>query len=176
MKELPEARIYLKNNGEELLYDGEKIEEVNGACDVILKSIKDLDRECAVVLSLSTKLKPLNYNKISIGTEYNVTIPIKNVFKPAILDNASYIIFFHNHPDEEIPYPSRSDIALIRKLIRAGNLLNIKIIDNFIAGGKGFHRLGKEIIDEMNKDLDKEDKLAEEQFIDKFEEKILSID
>ena len=68
-----------------------------------------------------------------IGTlDYSVVHP-REVFKEATLVSASSIICVHNHPSGNV-MPSKNDFEITKKLISAGEMLGIKIIDHVIIG------------------------------------------
>jgi len=65
------------------------------------------------------------------------------VFSVALKCNASGIIMAHNHPSGNL-YPSENDKALTKKLISAGNFLDIKILDHIILTSGGFFSFSDE--------------------------------
>ena len=101
--------------------------------DQILPLFKDLDREHFVVLALDVKNKQIGANTVSIGTLSASLVHPREVFKVAILANAASIILAHNHPSGELS-PSRDDIELTQRLVRAGETMGIEILDHIIVG------------------------------------------
>lgn len=91
------------------------------------------DREKFLCLHLDTKNHLISYEVVSIGTLNAALVHPREVFKGAILSNASSIILCHNHPSG-IPRPSREDIDLTKRLKQAGDLLGISILDHIIIG------------------------------------------
>jgi DNA repair protein RadC len=57
----------------------------------------------------------------------------REVFKAAMLNNAAAIICIHNHPSGD-PEPSRVDIETTHRLVDAGNILGIDVLDHIIIG------------------------------------------
>lgn len=57
----------------------------------------------------------------------------RDVFRPAVRESAASIILAHNHPSGE-PTPSREDIDITRRLIEAGRILGVRIVDHVIVG------------------------------------------
>jgi DNA repair protein RadC len=57
----------------------------------------------------------------------------REVFKVAILSNAAAILCGHNHPSGD-PQPSREDCSLTRRLVQAGQVLGIEVLDHVIIG------------------------------------------
>jgi DNA repair protein RadC len=89
--------------------------------------------ECFVVLFLNTRRRVRGHQLVSIGTMDTILIHPREVFRLAILANASAILLMHNHPSGE-PSPSDADVKVTRDLIRAGQLLRIDVIDHVIVG------------------------------------------
>jgi len=59
------------------------------------------------------------------------------VFKSAIKESTNAIILVHNHPSGE-PSPSQEDSKITRRLLEAGELLDIKVLDHVIIGNKTY--------------------------------------
>lgn len=104
------------------------------AADVMRDIMKDLDREMVAVVNLDNRMKPLNYNVVSIGSINNSVVPIQNIFKCAILTNSASVMLLHNHPSGD-PTPSDADFEVTRRVVEAGKLLDIPVIDHLIVAG-----------------------------------------
>jgi DNA repair protein RadC len=57
----------------------------------------------------------------------------RELFRPAVLAGAAAIVVTHNHPSGD-PEPSAEDLALTRRLVAAGTLLGIELLDHVITG------------------------------------------
>jgi DNA repair protein RadC len=90
-----------------------------------------LDREHFVVALLDTKNKLIGINTVSIGSLNASVVHPREVFKPAILANAHAILCAHNHPSGA-PQPSQEDRVLTKRLVDAGKLLGINVLDHII--------------------------------------------
>src|SRR5438093_93583 len=95
--------------------------------------LADVDREHFVVLMLDTKNKVIAISTVSIGSLNASIVHPREVFKPAILSNAAAIILAHNHPSGQ-PHPSQEDRVLTVRLVAAGKLLGISVLDHVIIG------------------------------------------
>lgn len=105
------------------------------AVDLITKEFGDLDREVFMVLNLTCHLQVINLNICSMGTlNYTVVHP-REVFKASILSNASAVLLIHNHPSG-ILEPSKEDIDLTERMVSAGKILGIDVLDHLIIGTK----------------------------------------
>jgi len=67
-------------------------------------------------------------------------VTARELFKSALLANASRVILCHNHPSGDLT-PSDDDIALTRRIVTAGQLLGIDVCDHLIVGRDGYKSL-----------------------------------
>ena len=98
--------------------------------------LPDADREHFVVILLDQKHGVIGINTVSIGSLTAGIVHPREVFKPAILANAAAIICGHNHPSGD-PQPSREDRTITTKLVDAGKLMGIDVLDHVIIGAEG---------------------------------------
>lgn len=96
--------------------------------------LRTRDREEFVSLHLDKGNHPLCWDRISMGTLSEAIVHPREVFKTALLSNASSVIFIHNHPSGR-GEPSPEDRNMTRKLQEAANLLEIKVLDHLIIFG-----------------------------------------
>jgi DNA repair protein RadC len=105
-----------------------------------------MDVETLQVLLLNTRRRLIRVEAIANGTVDTLLVHAREVFRSAIMANASAIVLAHNHPSGD-PTPSEADIKVTRDLIRAGQLLKIDVLDHVIIGratperAKGFSSL-----------------------------------
>jgi len=88
-------------------------------------------REAFYILCLNRANKVIGYALISIGGLSGTVADPKVIFSTALLAAASSIILAHNHPSGNHE-PSQADIALTKKAIQAGSLLDIQVLDHLI--------------------------------------------
>ncbi len=91
------------------------------------------DVECMIVVLLNTRRKVIGHQIAGIGTLDTVLTSSREVFRGAIKGAASAIVLFHNHPSGDAT-PSEADIRVTRDLIRAGQVLEIEVLDHLIMG------------------------------------------
>ena len=89
--------------------------------------------ESFYIFTLDTKNKINGMFEVSRGTLNASIVHPRDVFQRAIMQNANSIILMHNHPSGD-PIPSNEDINITNRLIDAGNLLGIKVLDHIIVG------------------------------------------
>lgn len=94
---------------------------------------EDIDREMFFVLMLDTRNNVTAANLVSIGTLNGGLVHPREVFKAAILENAAAVVLGHNHPSGDVT-PSAEDRALTMRLVNAGNILGIGVLDHLIIG------------------------------------------
>lgn len=92
-------------------------------------------QEVFAVLLLDTKNKVNMVTEISRGSVNECSVHPREVFKAAILANAAAIICLHNHPSGDL-HPSYADIQLTKRLVRAGEVLGVQVLDHIIVGGE----------------------------------------
>ena len=92
-----------------------------------------LDREEFIVIGLDGKNKTMFYHSVSVGCLTSSIVHPREVYKMAIINNAVSLIFCHNHPSGD-PTPSPEDIDITKRLVDAGNILGIKVLDHVIIG------------------------------------------
>jgi len=92
------------------------------------------------VVLLDTKHRVLRTSLLSVGTLDASIVHPREVFREAASGGAAAIIVFHNHPSGD-PRPSPEDVALTRRLIRAGEMMGIDVLDHVIIAENRFHSL-----------------------------------
>lgn len=91
------------------------------------------DREVFIVMNLDQSKKVNSIHVVAVGSASAAMVDAREVFKTAILSNASTIILIHNHPSGD-PNPSNEDSELTCKLFGWGDFLGIKVLDHVIVG------------------------------------------
>jgi len=97
-------------------------------------------KEHFYVLCLNTRGRVNDTRQVSIGNLDSSLVHPREVFKDAISTYASTVIFVHNHPSGDLE-PSAEDINLTKRLVEAGELLGIPVIDHIIVSDKGYTSL-----------------------------------
>jgi DNA repair protein RadC len=92
------------------------------------------------VLLLDTKHRMLRTTLISVGTLDASIVHPREVFRAAASAGAAALILFHNHPSGD-PAPSDDDVTLTRRLLKAGELMGIAVLDHIIVAETRFHSL-----------------------------------
>ncbi|MCL4473812.1 MAG: DNA repair protein RadC [Actinobacteria bacterium] len=94
-------------------------------------AIRSADREHFLALYLNARNVVIHEEIVSVGSlNANIVHP-REVFRPAITRGAAAIILAHNHPSGDVT-PSREDLNLTARLVEAGRLLGIEVLDHLI--------------------------------------------
>ena len=129
---IPVYRVCLVREGSVPCYNNQICSAVDAA--TLLHTYLDrTDREHFVVIALDQKNKVIAIHTVSVGSLTASIVHPREVFKFAILSNAANILISHNHPSGS-PTPSREDRALTTRLVEAGKLLGISVLDHVIIG------------------------------------------
>lgn len=89
--------------------------------------------EVLFCICLDVKGKIIGIHEVSRGTLSSSLVNSREVFKRALINNANKIILAHNHPSGDIS-PSEADKNSTNKLIKAGKILDIEVLDHIIIG------------------------------------------
>ncbi|HTY62115.1 MAG TPA: DNA repair protein RadC [Acidobacteriota bacterium] len=84
-------------------------------------------------LQLNSKNQLIREVLISIGSLSTSVVHPREVFAPAVRDSSAALIFMHNHPSGD-PTPSREDKDCTKRLIHAGQILGIRVLDHLVIG------------------------------------------
>ena len=103
------------------------------AAAVLREDMRTLDREEFWVLLLNTKNGLIKKCPTSRGSLNASIVEPREVFKDAIAASAASMILVHNHPSGD-PTPSAEDVTVTKRLVKAGELLNISVLDHIILG------------------------------------------
>jgi DNA repair protein RadC len=120
-----------------VIYDHKRINGARMVSDLLM-GIGLHEKACEefYALYLNTKNEVIGIQMISRGTLNASLVHPREVFKGALLANASCLILAHNHPSGD-PQPSSADKIVTESLVSAGKLLDVNILDHVIVGSTG---------------------------------------
>jgi len=113
------------------------IKDPESVVKAIRASIKDKAKEHFKLILLNPRNKIIGISTISIGTLNASLVHPREVFKDAIMHTAASVVLAHNHPSGD-PEPSEDDITITKRLIEAGKILGIEVMDHIIIAKNGF--------------------------------------
>lgn len=109
----------------------------------LVKNLSTKKQEHLVCLYLDARQNLICQETITIGTISTSLIHAREVFAPALYHRASGVIVVHNHPSGDIK-PSREDLVATERLIEAGELLDIPVLDHIIIGHQRWFSMKQE--------------------------------
>ena len=102
-----------------------------------LKDIRGLKKEHFIIFYLDSRNQQIEREIISVGSLNASLVHPREVFEPAVRIHAAQVILAHNHPSGN-PEPSRDDLEINRRLVEAGKILGIEVIDHIIVTATGY--------------------------------------
>lgn len=100
-------------------------------------NLKNRAEEVLVMMTLDTKLKITGMFLISMGSLDSAVVHPREIYKRALLQNASSIIIAHNHPSGN-PEPSKQDVNMTIRIQEAGKIMGIELLDHIIIADNKF--------------------------------------
>jgi DNA repair protein RadC len=107
------------------------------AARYVMEDLRYLQKEHFVCLFLNTKNHVVAQETLSIGSLNASIVHPREVFRAAIQRSSASIICIHNHPSGD-PAPSPEDIEITNRLVEAGNVIGIEVLDHLIIGDQKF--------------------------------------
>lgn len=116
---------------------GQKIETPKDVYNLLKNDLVNKKKEHFKVLSLDSRNRLIDIDDVSIGTvNANLAHP-REIFQSPIKNSAVSIILVHNHPSGD-PKPSEGDLIITNRLVEAGKILDIAVIDHIIVTNTNF--------------------------------------
>lgn len=131
--------VYLRGLQEEKVQIKSSEDIYNQCRDLAMLNVEHFD-----VLLLNQAFRVIKRVNISTGGIDNTTVDVRLIMKHCLLNNATVLACVHNHPSGSLK-PSKEDEDITSKIKRAGELLNIRLLDHVIIGDTyySFHDNGK---------------------------------
>lgn len=131
-------RLQLEDNRRSI-----QINNPQSIADYYYTKLRHEMKEHFCVLLLDTKNRIIAEEKISEGSLNASIVHPREVFKPAIRKSANSVILIHNHPSGDTE-PSREDIEVTKRLVEAGEIIGISVLDHIIIGDHQYLSMKKE--------------------------------
>jgi DNA repair protein RadC len=107
------------------------------AARLLMGEMSLLSQEQLRVMLLDTRNRVLDMQTVYVGGLNSAVVRVSEVFREAITHNCAAIIVAHNHPSGD-PDPSPEDVAITRRIVEAGHLLGIEVLDHLVIGHQRF--------------------------------------
>ena len=120
-------------------------QKITSADDVYhhLGTFRNMEQEHFIVLTLNGASRIIETRIISVGTINQSLVHPREVYRPAIQDNAAGIIIAHNHPSGQLE-ASLEDKRVTKRLKEVGTLIGIELLDHVILSCEGYFSLREE--------------------------------
>ena len=140
------AEIKVSYNNKPKLKDSPRITSSRTIYDLILdnwdKDTLELQEEFKVIL-INRANRVLGIWQMSKGGMAGTVVDIKLIFAIALKAAAHSIVLVHNHPSGNLT-PSLQDIEITKKIVKGGELLDVKVIDHLIITSRGYYSFADE--------------------------------
>lgn len=93
--------------------------------------------ELFCIYSINAKGQIIAFHEVAHGDLCSATTHPREIFKRALLNNAGSIILLHNHPSGD-PMPSEMDIETTHRLVQAGEILGVPVLDHIVLGDDNY--------------------------------------
>ncbi|MFI5135086.1 MAG: DNA repair protein RadC [Chitinophagales bacterium] len=123
--------------------DREKISSSRDAFDAFYPQLADKQHEEFWIMLLNRGNKVIEIISVSSGGLTGTVADVRMIFEHAIKSKATAIMLCHNHPSGNLS-PSQLDIDLTKKLVKAGETLDIKVLDHLIIGENKYYSFADE--------------------------------
>lgn len=114
-------------------YEGVRVTSPDVVFDLLKNRLMHYEVEVFLVVLLDTKNQVVDIVEISSGTLNCCVVHPRDVFKVAIRRNSNSCLVVHNHPSSSTT-PSSEDISITKRLVEAGNIIGIKVLDHIVIG------------------------------------------
>ena len=121
-------------------YKNKELTDPGKVYKLIKSRLKDYRKEHFYLISLNTRNNSIA--EVSVGSLNESVVHPREVFSEAIKNNAASVIFAHNHPSGD-PEPSQEDLIITKRLVEAGKILGIEVLDHVIITKNTFISLKK---------------------------------
>jgi DNA repair protein RadC len=115
-------------------FSEKKVTSPKDVADIFIPLLRDEVKEKFLLVCLNSANKIITYEIISVGNLNSSVVHPREVFKAAIDHRSASIILLHNHPSGN-PEPSNEDIAITKKIVESGIILDIPVFDHIIIAG-----------------------------------------
>ena len=109
----------------------ERLDQPQIAGEFLVSRLQRESREVFGFVSLDGRHRFLAIHELSLGTRTQAPVDGGELFRLALLDRASGVLLFHNHPSGDLD-PSRDDLDLTRRLAMGGSLVGVSVHDHLI--------------------------------------------
>lgn len=138
LKALPVVNVHL--DIDYALISATPIITAKSAIEFVSSKLFDSAKEKAAAIFLDATLAPICMASVGQGNQNNVMFSARDIVQTALLCNASYVTLIHNHPGINLTKkhcgPSKEDILVTDTIVKACDMVGVKVYDSIIASGE----------------------------------------
>jgi DNA repair protein RadC len=116
------------------LEDAERLDRPEVVGEFLVARLRRERQEVFGVVTLDARHRLVGVHDLTRGTRNQSPVDPAEVLRTALIDDAAGVIVFHNHPSGDLE-PSRDDIALTRRLVDAGDVVGVPVLDHVVVAG-----------------------------------------
>jgi DNA repair protein RadC len=116
------------------LREGQRLGDPGAAGEFLVLHLAKERGEVFGFISLDSRHRLIRCNELTRGTRNQAPVDPAELFRIALLDDATGVLVFHNHPSGDLQ-PSRDDMGLTRRLVDGGRILGVPVHDHVIVAG-----------------------------------------
>ncbi len=116
------------------LQTAERLDQPQIAGDFLIRRLHTESREVFGFIALDSRHRYVALHELTLGTRNQAPVDAAELFRLAVLDRASGLLLFHNHPSGDLE-PSSDDLDLTRRLVRGGQVVGVSVLDHLIVAG-----------------------------------------
>ena len=117
-----------------------KFTEPEAIAAYYMQDLRLLEKEHMILVLLDSKCRKIADTVLSVGTVNASLVTPREVFAEALKYNAVSVVLLHNHPSGDAA-PSHNDIAVTDRIVQAGKILGVQVIDHIIIGDNTYTSL-----------------------------------
>ncbi len=110
-----------------------KVSSPEAVSALFMDKMRYLKKECFQVLLLNVKNEIIMIDDVSVGGLSSADAHPREIFANSVKKGAANIVLVHNHPSGD-PEPSREDVRLTARLVEAGRIMGIQVLDHIVIG------------------------------------------
>ena len=115
-----------------------KLDSSRSVREIAQQFLGDAATERMLVFFVDAKNRLVGFNEASVGSLNTSIVHPRDTFRAAVIQGASAVILAHNHPSGD-PAPSREDREITKRMVQAGNILGIRVLDHVVIGDNGYY-------------------------------------
>jgi DNA repair protein RadC len=110
---------------------GLPLDQPERAGEYLVQELRGERREIFGGITLDGRHRFMALHRLAVGTRRQAPVDVGELFRKALLDGASGLLLFHNHPSAGLS-PSADDVALTRRLVEGGSVVGVAVLDHLI--------------------------------------------